>query len=85
MPDRWVIDPDHPEGHAVAMTAKEAARHERDRKDAEREQAREDETLAQRRQQDDEAAMLADALRDGTATEEQHRRAVELCLRMHAR
>ncbi len=85
MVGRWVIDPEHPEGHAVPMTAKELAQRERDRKDAEREQAREDEVLDQSRQQDDEAAMLADALRDGTATEEQHRRAIELCLRMHAR
>ncbi len=26
MADRWVIDPEHPEGHAVPMTAEEEAR-----------------------------------------------------------
>ncbi len=34
MPDRWVIDDDHPQGHSVPMNKKETKQHERDRKEA---------------------------------------------------
>lgn len=88
MADKWVVDADHPQGHAVPMTAAEQKQYDSDVAawaDSAARQATLDANAAQMRTalaahlQD--ALTIADALDANTATAAQQRQGLALCLR----
>lgn len=85
---RWVVDLDHPDGHAVEMTAAEQKQHDADQTAGEEAAAITDANVANERMMSERltsrmasALTMAAALDANTATAAQQRAALADCLR----
>lgn len=89
---KWVVDPEHPGGYEVELTAEEEAQRAKDQQAGtaysealQASEANAADMVAKVRQRMDDLAAAADLVASGNATAQQQRDALALCLRTTAR